>query len=365
MPDLKPDLKKQFQLELFRHHRQILTAIHDLNYLFWECTLRCNMNCGHCGSDCFSSSAVPDMPAEHFLKVLESIREKMDPGKITIAITGGEPIMRKDLESTGEGIARMGFPWGIVSNGWALDRKRMNSLLSSGMKSLTVSLDGLEDSHEWLRGKKGSFRRAVSALHCAAGSSLPIFDAVTCLTQRNFDQLPDVRDLLTGIGVKRWRLFSIFPRGRAEGQPEMKLTGTQLREVMLFIRETRQSGTIHASYSCDGFLGSFEREVRDDFMFCRAGIGVASVLIDGSISACPSLRSDYIQGNIYRDDFLDVWENRFQVMRNREWARTGVCACCRYWKWCLGNGLHLRDEKTGELLMCQLRDMEEFTDTAD
>ncbi len=359
MPSLKPDLKKQFQLELFKQHRKLLTAIHDLNYLFWECTLRCNLNCGHCGSDCFASSSVPDMPAEDFLRVLESVKRKMDPGKITVAITGGEPIMRKDLESAGERMAGMGYPWGIVSNGWALDRRRMNSLLAAGMKSLTVSLDGLEDSHEWLRRKKGSFARAVNALQCAANSSIPVFDAVTCLTRRNLDQLHLVRELLTGIGVKRWRLFSIFPKGRAAGVDEMKLTGAELRSVMEFIRETREAGIIHASYSCDGFLGSYEKEVRDDFMFCRAGIGVASVLIDGSISACPSLRSDFIQGNIYRDDFLDVWENRFQVMRNREWTRTGACADCRYWKWCLGNGLHLRDETTGELLMCQLRDMEE------
>lgn len=359
MPSLRPDLKKQFQLELFKQHIKLLTAIHDLNYLFWECTLRCNMNCGHCGSDCFSSSTVPDMPAEHFLKVLGSVREKMDPGKITIAITGGEPIMRKDLEKAGEGMAQMGFPWGIVSNGWALDRRRLQSLLNAGMKSLTVSLDGLEDSHEWLRNKKGSFRRAANALHCAAESSIPVFDAVTCLTQKNVDQLPGVRDLLIKIGVRRWRLFSIFPKGRAEGQREMKLSGAQLRGVMDFIAETRRSGEIHASYSCDGFLGSYEKEVRDDFMFCRAGIGIASVLIDGSISACPSLRGDFRQGNIYTDDFLDCWENRFQVMRKRSWARTGICADCRYWKWCLGNGLHLREEKTGELLMCQFRDMQE------
>lgn len=358
MPNLKPDLGKQFQLELFKQHRKLLTAIHELNYLFWECTLRCNLNCGHCGSDCFTSSTVSDMPAADFLNVLDSVRRKMDPSKITVAITGGEPIMRKDLERAGERITRMGFPWGIVSNGWALNRKRMNSLLDAGMKSLTVSLDGLEDSHDWLRGKKGSFHRAVNALHHAAESSIPIFDAVTCLTQRNVDHLSEVRDLLTGIGVKRWRLFSIFPKGRAEGQDELKLTGSQLRGVMDFITESRKAGTIHASYSCDGFLGRYEKEVRDDFMFCRAGIGVASVLIDGSISACPSLRADYIQGNIYRDDFLDVWENRFQTMRKREWTKTGVCADCRYWKWCLGNGLHLRDEKTGELIMCQLREME-------
>lgn len=358
MSSLKPGFGKRIQLDLFAQHKKLLTSVHDLSYLFWECTLRCNMNCGHCGSDCFSSSSVPDMPAEHFLGVLDSIRRKMEPGRITIAITGGEPIMRKDLEKAGEQMAAMGFPWGIVSNGWDLTKNRLDSLLSAGMKTMTVSLDGMEGSHEWLRKRKGSFRRAVNALHNGANSSLPIFDAVTCLTQKNVDELPEIRDLLLGIGVKRWRIFSIFPKGRAADEKDMKLSGTQLLGVMEFIKATRQAGKMNASYSCDGFLGSYEKEVRDDFMLCRAGISVASVLIDGSISACPSLRSDFIQGNIYKDDFLECWENRFQVMRNRKWTRTGPCADCYSWKWCLGNGLHLRDEKTGGLLMCQLRDME-------
>jgi radical SAM enzyme (rSAM/lipoprotein system) len=354
---LKPGLGKKIQLNLFAQHKKLLTSVHDLNYLFWECTLRCNMNCGHCGSDCFSSSSLPDMPAEHFLGVLDSIRNKMNPGKITIAITGGEPIMRKDLENTGEKMAVMGVPWGIVTNGWDLSKNRLNSLLSAGMKTMTISIDGMEESHEWLRKRKGSFRRAVNALYHAAHSSIPIFDAVTCLTQKNVNELPEIRDLLLGIGVRRWRIFSIFPKGRAAQDADLKLTGLQLQNVMEFIKATRQAGKMKASYSCDGFLGSYEKEIRDDFMFCRAGISVASVLIDGSISACPSLRSDFIQGNIYKDDFLDCWENRFHVMRNRSWARTGQCADCSSWKWCLGNGLHLRDEMTGGLLMCQLLEM--------
>jgi radical SAM protein with 4Fe4S-binding SPASM domain len=73
---------------------------------------------------------------------------------------------------------------------------------------------------------------------------------------------------------------------------------------------------------------------------------------DGSISACPSLRGDYIQGNIYRGSFMDCWENRFQVMRDRTWARTGPCVECPVYRWCEGNGLHLRNEKSGDLLRC-------------
>lgn len=61
--------------------------------------------------------------------------------------------------------------------------------------------------------------------------------------------------------------------------------------------------------------------MRDTFFACRAGISVGSVLIDGAISACPSIRADYHQGNIYENDFMEVWNHRFKPYRDREWMK--------------------------------------------
>lgn len=108
-----------------------------------------------------------------------------------------------------------------------------------------------------------------------------------------------------------------------------------------------------AGYGCEGFLGSYEAEVRDSFYICNAGISVASVLADGSISACPSIRADYSQGNIYRDDFMEVWEHRFQPFRDRAWMKKGACASCAFFRYCEGNGMHLHDAN-GDLLFCHL-----------
>ncbi|MDD5186097.1 MAG: radical SAM/SPASM domain-containing protein, partial [Paludibacter sp.] len=69
---------------------------------------------------------------------------------------------------------------------------------------------------------------------------------------------------------------------------------------------------------------------------------------------CPSLRADYIQGNIYKDDFWKVWNEKYQIMRDRSWTKTGKCATCKSYKFCEGNGLHLRDEMTGDILCCHL-----------
>ena len=122
---------------------------------------------------------------------------------------------------------------------------------------------------------------------------------------------------------------------------------------MDFIEKTRQDGLIKASYGCEGFLGRYEGRVRDSLFGCNAGVSVASVLIDGSISACGSIRSDYHQGNIYKDDFIDVWENRFGPYRDRSWMKKDQCASCRWFRYCEGGGMHLRDD-SGKLIMCHL-----------
>jgi len=64
------NLKKKITLELFRQHRKNQTRLHELNYLFWECTLRCNLQCLHCGSDCTQETSTPDMPLKGFFESL-------------------------------------------------------------------------------------------------------------------------------------------------------------------------------------------------------------------------------------------------------------------------------------------------------
>lgn len=355
---LEPSLAQKLGLEVYRAHRALQTRSHQLRYFFWECTLRCNLSCSHCGSECITTSQVPDMPREEFLAVLDKIRPHIDPARTLIVVTGGEPLVRTDLEACGAAFRDRGFPWGMVTNGWAMTEERWKGLVDSGLRSLTVSLDGLEATHDAFRRRKGSWRRAVQALSYAAATTGLTFDAMTTTTPASLPELSRIRDMLVEMGVKNWRLDMVFPKGRAASDPSLFLSDAQYLEMLEFIRVTRESASIHVQCGCDGYFGKLEGQVRDTPFFCRAGINIGSVLCDGSISACPSLRADYIQGNIRTDDFLEVWNNRFGVMRDRTWAKTGVCADCGDWKYCHGNGLHLRDETTGELAFCHKKRVE-------
>lgn len=347
----KISLKKKLQLDVFAKYFDKVAEDHPLKTLFWECTLRCNAACLHCGSDCKVSSVVEDMPVEHFIKVIDSITPHVNPHETFIIFTGGEPLVRKDLEVAGKELYKREFPWGIVTNGMLLDRKRFDSLLASGIHTATVSLDGFKEEHNWMRGNPLCFEKAVNALKLMASEEGFVFDAVTCVNQKNISYLPEFKEFLISIGVKKWRIFTIFPVGRAAQHHDLKLSNEQFTSVLEFIRETRIEGKIELNFACEGFLGGYELEVRDMPYQCNAGITVGSVLCDGSISACPSIRANFHQGNIYQDDFWSVWSNGFQQYRDRSWARQGLCADCKVFKWCRGNGMHLHDDD-GRLLVC-------------
>jgi radical SAM enzyme (rSAM/lipoprotein system) len=336
---------------LFRKFKAVETRRHELSYLFWECTTRCNLDCLHCGSDCSKQSNYRDMPMEDFLKALDTIK---NPAKnLMVVVTGGEPLLRKDLPACGREIRRRGMRWSMVSNGYFYDEAVHNSLLNAGLGALTISLDGLPESHNWLRNNPRSFDRAVAAIDLAVRSLRLNFDVVTCVNKKNISELSLIKEFLKSHKVKAWRLFTIIPIGRAVQNEELSLSDEEFVYLMDFIRELRENeGDIDVKFSCEGFVGKYEWKVRESFYFCRAGINIGSILIDGSISACPNIDRSFSQGNIYTDNFNDVWEQRFNSFRDRNWMRVGQCKDCRRFKDCQGSGFHNWHGSKQNVLVC-------------
>ncbi|MBP5680827.1 MAG: TIGR04133 family radical SAM/SPASM protein [Bacteroidales bacterium] len=356
--DAKLGWRRKLQLTVYRKMLHNQAKIHPLTQLFWECTLRCNLHCRHCGSDCKTTALHPDMPAEDFLRVVDSLLPHVDPHKLMIVITGGEPLVRHDLAQVGQALHDRGLSWGIVTNGWLLDEARLRELLSAGMLSLTISLDGLGEDHDWMRGREGSFERTMRAIRLLCRTRGLTWDVDTCVNRRNYHRLEEMRQLLLNEGVPRWRLLTIFPMGRAATDPEMIINDEEFNGLMSFIEKQREDYNnghtpLRCYYGCEGFLGEWEGKVRDHFFHCNAGIHIASVLIDGSISACSSIRSDYHQGNIYQDDFWEVWQNGFKPYRDRTWMRKKEpCSDCKFWNYCEGGGMHQRGEND-RLIICR------------
>ena len=196
MGEQKLSLRRRLALEAYRVMKHQSVKEHRLRQLFWECTLRCNLNCRPCGSDCRSEAMQKDMPLDDFLAVLDQITPHVNPHEVFVIISGGEPLMRSDLERCGRAIYERGFPWGMVTNGLAMTEKRYRALRAAGMHTATVSLDGLPTEHNYMRGHARSFEKATDAIRMMGSDKGFIFDVVTCVNRRNLSQLDEVKEFI-------------------------------------------------------------------------------------------------------------------------------------------------------------------------
>ena len=220
---LAPRLRRALLPTYQAHARRL----HELRYLFLELTRDCNLDCRHCGSACTRETGGPSLAPSAVLRVLREIRDRYDPRTITVAFCGGEPLCYPEVFLLGQAITNLEFPWGMVTNGYGWTSTKVLQARAAGMQSVTVSLDGLEADHDWLRGRSGAFRQAVDAISMLLRDpSWQMFEVVTCVHPRNLSALDRLHGLVRALGVREWRLFTISPMGRAAGDPELLLDRT-------------------------------------------------------------------------------------------------------------------------------------------
>ncbi len=346
-------------------YKKIETSEHELRYVFLEITRRCNLNCLHCGSDCKNETNVNELNTAQWLEIIDYFYENAGKNSVSselsFVITGGEPLLYLDLDLIGRHINKRGFRWAVVTNGILLDKKRMTKLENAGIYSLTLSIDGPQEQHNWLRNSKIAFERLTVALKALGKSKIAIKDAVSCVFPSNLDKLDQVAEILIKNKIASWRIFRIFPSGRAENNPKLLLNFSDTQKLFDWIAKMRpvykQRG-LNLSYSCEGFV-PIERDlqIRDHGFFCWAGINIASILSDGTITGCTNNASRFHVGNILKDDFITLWNNDFKLFRNRNWTKTGACEKCEYWKDCRGSSIHLWHDNAEQIAFCYMKDI--------
>lgn len=356
-------------LERFIADKASLAAAHPLRYLFWEATLRCNLACRHCGSDCFRDNSTRDveLPPAVLRRELGAIAERHDPAAITLAIIGGEPLVRPDVEEVGAFAAGLGMAWGITTNGLLLDTARLASLKAAGLSTISVSLDGLEEAHDRLRRREGAFRKVTAALErLVADPFYAGFDVICCVSTLNIDGLAPFVDHLARLGVPQVRFTPVFSRGRAGRDHGLMLSGDQYRQLLAFVAAARlRRRDIAVTLSEEGYWGpNWECRVRDGLHYCGSGTVIGSILHDGTVTGCPSVSRRFSEGNIREEAFPEIWERKFErFRRGRRRMAPAACRTCEHWELCEGGGFHLFDPEDPAAATCSLNKIGEMGDS--
>lgn len=342
--------------------KSLLYEFPHLQYLFLELTRQCNLRCKHCGSSCPSEQSRSAMTFEQIKPTLDEVAQRFSGRHVMYCITGGEPLLCPDWERICTYITSLGFSWGMTSNGTLIDEAMVERLARAGMKTVAISLDGLEATHDAFRGRPGAFRGAAEALRllCDSGRFRSV-QAITVVTPDSLAELEALYCLLRRLGVRSWKLTGVEPIGEARAEPALQLTCAQYRALFRFVQEKRACAPIEVTYGCAHYLpAAYEEAVRKDPFLCGAGTLIAGVTCEGDITACLDIddRAHAVQGNIGTDSFADVWERRFERFRRNKALDSRVCAGCDRRGICHGDSWHTWDFNEQRPRRCLFRMLE-------
>lgn len=343
MNDYIKELKTQ-NLDKLSEYRKKLYDKPILKDLFIEITSMCNAKCEHCGSSCGDKITNNEISAYDLKKALYNIAEKYNPQHVLLNITGGEPLMRKDLFEIMDYANKLGFRWGMTSNGMLINDKIIEKMVETNMETISISIDGLKETHEKFRKVPNSFDRIIENIKkLQKEKSIKIVQVTTVANKKNLNELEELYKLMIELNIVSWRVINVDPIGRAKENNEILLDAKDYLYLWDFIKEKRNENKLNVEYGCSHYLDlDYEKEIRDTYFICTAGLYVASILSNGDISVCPNVerRPEFIQGNIKTDNFVDIWENKFKIFRNEDRTKCEQCSKCDKWKYCLGDSFH-------------------------
>ena len=342
------DIYKLGELTLMKGVKDRERIEHRLIDLFWECTLTCNAKCKHCGSNAEMKKYDGELSTEEIKNAFKQIANDFDARKILINVTGGEPLVRQDLCEVMEyATNELGFHWGMTTNGILLNDENIEKLKKANMETISISIDGLEETHDDFRGVPGSFKTIINNIRkLKKAGFVKHIQATTVFHKKNIDQIDELYNVMLNLGLDSWRLVSMDPIGRANENNELLLDGKEIRKILDYIKSKKKDKRLELTYGCPGFLGlEYEKEVRRYYFYCRTGINVASILYNGDLFVCPNVprRKELIQGNIRVDSFKEVWDNKYKIFRDKNRTKCEECQKCDNWEYCLGGAFHTWD----------------------
>ena len=260
------EILKLGRQRLWLAHREYLRGKHELKYLFWECTLNCNFRCKHCGSRAGEENVIETVSTEDIKNAFSDIAKSFDAKKIAVGVTGGEPLLRKDLFEVMEYASSLGFGWGMISNGYLANDETVKKAQKAGMKTLDISIDGIGEIHDRFRNMPGSYEKAINTVKLFRDANfLETIRITSTINRNNIDFLEQMHDVFFGLKIPEWRLVNIDPIGRSDRRNDLLLDKDQMSRLLGFIKGKRKQGLkMHVSSSCAHYLGDdLEDEVQE------------------------------------------------------------------------------------------------------
>jgi radical SAM protein with 4Fe4S-binding SPASM domain len=302
--------------------------------LSWNVTRKCNLKCPHCYINATTQQLENELTTDEAKKLIDQICEVSRP---LLILSGGEPLLRKDIyELVRYGVAK-GLKMGLGSNGSLIDATAAKRLKEAGIETVSISLDShIPEQHDEFRGVKGSWEKAVRAIKALRENGVMV-QVNTTVTQQNYNQIDDIMSLAENLGVENFHLFFLVPTGRGVKIADISPAKYENMIKTTFAKVARHKLNVRPSCAPQfmRIAKDMGLDMRRWIRGCLAGLYYCRVYPNGDITPCPYLPIKL--GNIREKSFKEIWFNSdvFKSMRDFN-ALKGKCGECDYRTLCGG-----------------------------
>jgi nif11-class peptide radical SAM maturase 3 len=342
-----------------------------ISYAVWEITLKCNLACQHCGSRA-GHERTNELSTE---EAFDLVRQMADIGIKEVTLIGGEAFLRADWLDIAKAITDAGMVCGMTTGGYGITLETAQKMKAAGIRVVSVSVDGLEGTHDRLRGRQGSWQWAFKTMSHLKAAGIP-FGCNTQINRLSGPEFPLIYEKLREAGIFAWQIQLTVPMGNAADNSEILLQPHELLDVYPMLarvaEQAQQDGIRIQAGNNIGYYGPYERLLRgagDPWTFwqgCSAGLSAIGIEADGAIKGCPSLPTAAYTGGNVRDQNLRYIIEETEELRFNLGADTpkgtehlwGFCKTCEFAELCRGGcswTAHVFFDKRGNNPYCHHR----------
>lgn len=305
---------------------------------WFSITEECNLHCRYC----FADSHQPlegELSTREVFQALDNIAKA---GTEAIVFGGGEPTLRSDfLEIINYAVKKHGMFVAINTHGQALtDKHYVRALAAVGVNQVKISVDGLEKSHDWNRGK-GTFKNCIQALKNCVDEEFPSIWLIATISQVNFDEVTELIDFGAELGVEVG-MVQLLPLGRGGDLQKLMLTKEQTRAWQRIMFEKKKVyGGNNVLFENRYQICEDERSLKvavdpkrtgtfvDSPVGCVSGIWQYLIGADGKIFVGDVMAPETSIGNITEKSLSDIWQTSelIKLLKDREKLK-GRCGKC-------------------------------------
>jgi AdoMet-dependent heme synthase len=305
----------------------------------WNLTKRCNLECGHCYISAGSwQAAKGELDTKECLRVVDDLLA-VSPSPMLI-LSGGEPLLRQDLEHIAVYASAKGATVVVGTNGTLLSEARIASLKAAGVQGVAVSIDSLRPSyHDRFRHGDGALGDTIAALDRLRAQELD-FIVQTSVTHGNADELAELVAFAAEKGAVSFNLYFLVPTGRGERMRGLAPEENERLLDQLVRLEQQYRGRMLVRSKCQPQI---MRHVHDKdpespllsyATRCPCGVQYCRITPEGKVTPCPY--SPVVAGDLRTQSFADIWWKSEVFAQLREGLLQGKCGACEYKKICGG-----------------------------